>query len=313
MSFCVYFVHLILNEICEMKLKENNDFSIIIDFDKKSPNPSRVFKSMASLIESFEQFDKDLVKHIDNKIETVLILEDVEKGSLKTILANALRKVPDSAIGDLDYKKIIGHYLLKAKYIALNALEGKVRLTDATEIEVIEMELKKAANETGIDQIPTYVPTNKKTIIKNIDNINQSLEVLSDTDKVSYESQFGNASFNLDLKIDVESMEDLITEEELESNSKMILKVKKPDYLGDSKWSFKHGNGTISAKITHEDWLKDFQNRKIDVRPQDSLVCMVKITVKYDYNYEVISTTHDITEVIKINPRPSDDNQMSLI
>lgn len=295
-----------------MKLKEKNDFSIIIDFDKKALNPSRVFKSMASLIESFEQFDKDLVKHIDNKIETVLILEDIEKGSLKTILANALRKVPDNAIQDGDYKKIIGHYLLKAKYITLNILEGKTLLTDASEIEAIEMELKKAANETGIDQVPTYVPTNKKTIIKNIDSINKSLDILSETDKVSYESEFGNASFNLELKIDVESMEDLITEEELTSNSKMILKVKKPDYLGDSQWSFKHGTGSISAKITDQKWLNDFQDRKIDVRPQDSLVCMVKITVKYDYNYEVISTTHEVIEVIKINPRDT-NIQMALI
>ena len=93
----------------------------------------------------------------------------------------------------------------------------------------------------------------------------------------------------------------------------MILKVKKPDYLGDSKWLFKHGNGTISAKITDQQWLNDFQNRKIDVRPQDSLVCVVKIIVKYDYNYEVISTTHEVTEVTKINPRPSEDSQLLLI
>lgn len=295
-----------------MKLKEKNDFSIIIDFDKNSPNPSRIFKSMASLIETFEQFDNDLVKHINNKIETVLILEDVEKGSLKTILANALRKVPDNAIKDLDYKKIIGHYLLKAKYIVLNVLEGKTLLTDATEIDLIEMELEKAANETEINLIPTYVPINKKTIIKNIDNINTSLDILSEKDKVSYQSEFGNASFNLELEIDVESMEDMITEEEIVSNSKMILKVKKPDYLGDSKWSFKHGTGTISARIVDLEWLKEFQNRKIDVRPQDSLVCMVKITVKYDYNYEVLSTSYEITKVIKINPRPS-DNQLTLI
>ena len=295
-----------------MKLNGKNDFSITIDFDKKSPNPSRVFKSMASLIEVFEQFDKDLVKHIDNKIETVLILEDIQKGSLKTILANALRKIPDDSIKDLDYKKIIGHYLLKAKYIVLNALDGKTLLTDGTEIDYIEMELKKTANEIEIDKIPTYVPINKKTIIKNIDNINKSLDILSDTDKVSYQSEFGNASFNLELEIDVESMEDLITEEEIVSNSKMILKVKKPDYLGDSKWSFKHGTGTISAKITDLEWLKEFQNRKIDVRPQDSLVCLVKITVKYDYNYELISTSHEVTKVIKINPRPT-DNQLTLM
>lgn len=99
-------------------------------------------------------------------------------------------------------------------------------------------------------------------------------------------------------------------EEEIVSNSKMILKVKKPDYLGNSKWSFKHGNRTIYAKITDLEWLNEFQNRKIDVRTQDPLVCLVKITVKYDYNYELISTSHEVTKVIKINPRTT-DNQLT--
>ena len=81
-----------------MNIDKGADFSIIIDFDKKSPNPSRVFEAMSLLIKSFEQLDRDLVKHLDNKIEPVLILEDVEKGSLKTILANVLKGIPDEAI-----------------------------------------------------------------------------------------------------------------------------------------------------------------------------------------------------------------------
>lgn len=292
-------------------LTQKSDFSIIIDFDKNSPNPSRVFKSMASVIETFEKLDNDLVRHIDNKIETVLLLEDVEKSSLKAIFANILSKIPDDAIKDLDWKKIIGHYLLKAKYIYINKTEGRARITDGNDIDAIEMELKKAAHETGVDQIPTYVPMTKKSIIKNIDNISKSLESLNKNDKIYYDSQFGKASFNLDLSIDLEKMEDLITGEVYESVTPMILKVKKPDYLGDSMWEFKHGNKTISAKITHTKWLRDFQNRDIDVRPQDSLVCNVKTTNKYDYNFELLSISYEVVEVVKINPRPL-DNQMSI-
>ena len=51
-----------------MKIDTESDFNIIIDFDKKSANPSRVFESMALLIKSFEQLDNDLVKHLDNKV-----------------------------------------------------------------------------------------------------------------------------------------------------------------------------------------------------------------------------------------------------
>lgn len=289
------------------------DFSIVIDFDKNSPNPSRVFRSMTMLIEAFEQLDKDLAKHIDNNIETVLLLEDIEKGSIRTWLLNQIKKVPDSAIEELSWKKMLGHYLLRGKYILLNALEGKLTISDnAREIEVIEMELKKAANDTGVDQLPTYVPVNRKVIINNIDRISKSLKPLSETDKFRYESEYGSASFEVGFSVDIEKMEDLITNEKIESESKMILKVKKPDYLGESKWEFKHGQKSIYARISDVEWLSRFQNREEDVRPQDSLVCEVKITVKYDQSYEVISEAYEVTKVIKVNERPGSQIQLGI-
>lgn len=255
---------------------------------------------MASIIEAFEEFDNDLVKHIDNKIETILLLEDVEKGSLKAKLINILKGIPDEAIEEFEWKKLVGHYLLKAKYIILDRLEGKVILTDAEEIEAIEMEISKIASETGVDKIPTYVPTNKKILIKNISNINESIKDLNEKDQAYVKSDLGDAKFNLTLSIDSENLEELLTNESIKSNTKMILKVKKPDYLADSQWTFKHGSKTINAKITDLEWLANFHNRKIDVRPQDSLVCEVEINAKYDHNYELIGSTHEIVKVIRL-------------
>lgn len=293
-------------------ISPNKDFSITIDFDKDSGNPARVFKSMASIIETFQTIDNELVNRIDNKIETVLLLEDVEKGSLKAFFANLLKNIPDTAIENLSFKKLVGSYLVKAKHIYIKNTERTLVFTDKKELDIIEMELKEAASEFGIDKIPTYVPTTKKSIIKNLDKINKSFDTLTDKDKVSFSSENGDATFNLKLNIDMEKMEDLITGDVYESETKMILKVKKPDYLGDSKWEFKHGNKTISAKISDMNWLRSFQDREIDVRPQDSLVCNVLTINKYDFEFELISVSHEIKEVIKINPRPS-DNQTSLI
>ncbi len=106
-----------------MDKKIKADFCIVIDYKKDSENPSRVFEAMASLIKAFQDFDKDLIKTFDNKIETVLLLEDIEISSLKTWLANVLRGVPDEAVKDLNWKKAVGHYLVKAKYIVVKLLE----------------------------------------------------------------------------------------------------------------------------------------------------------------------------------------------
>lgn len=279
---------------------EGQNFSITIDYDKNEGRPSRVFESMASIITAFEVLDKQLVKHLNNKIETVMLLEDIEKGSLRTVLANLIKAIPDQAIETLDYKRIIGHYLLKSKYIVLNALEGTTLLTDGKEIDTIEYQLHKAAEETGVDQIPTYVPVTKKTIIKNIDTLNKATAALSENDSVKYEYGEKGASFNLLMKMDYDGLEDLITNEVYTNNSRMVLKIRKPDYLGESKWSFRHGGKPLDAKITDTEWLFKFKNREIDVRPQDALVCEVVITAKYDHDNNLLGNSYEIVKVLSV-------------
>lgn len=87
----------------------------------------------------------------------------------------------------------------------------------------------------------------------------------------------------------------------------MIPKVKKPDYLGESRWEFRHGTRPISAKIVHADWLKDFHNRKYDIRPGDSLRATVLTTVSYGYDKEVVAIHYDITEVKEIIQQSNSD------
>ncbi len=83
---------------------------------------------------------------------------------------------------------------------------------------------------------------------------------------------------NLSIRWPIEDIEALAIARTIEQPSaEMILAVKKPDYLGTSKWDLRHGKRTIQAKIEDEDWLRRFQNRQEDVRPGDALRCNVSI------------------------------------
>lgn len=73
--------------------------------------------------------------------------------------------------------------------------------------------------------------------------------------------------------------------------------VKKPDYLGSSKWDMRHGKRAISVRINDEVFLQQFQDRKIDVRPKGALKCMVQVEMKYGYDNELISETSIIVSV----------------
>jgi hypothetical protein len=275
------------------------DYCITIDFKKDSPNPERIFQTMSELIKSFQKLDNVLIDSIDSNIEPIVLLEDIETGSLKTWLKTILKKIPDDSLMNIEWKQVLGQFLVKAKYIVLNKLEGKTIITDAKEIEDIQYEILEEAEKTEVHSFPTYAPIQPKKLIDSIVDINKSLQYLDKEDKASFSSAITQpAMFNLELNITPENLEDLLTHEILENNVTMILKVNKPDYLGDSMWTLKHEQRTINAKITDKAWLFQFQQRKVDVRPGDSLKCEVKVIVKYGKDMTVLKTVYEITKII---------------
>jgi hypothetical protein len=109
----------------------------------------------------------------------------------------------------------------------------------------------------------------------------------------------------MNINIAPDSLDKILLKEEIESSSEMILKVKKPDYLGQSKWEFHHGGRTIEAKINHLDWLNKFQNREIDIRPGDAIKGRVIQTTKYGFDNEVISSRYEIEKIIEVLSSPT--------
>ena len=71
------------------------DFAIEIDFERGTESPARVFKTMTGLIETFEMLDQALPRSLDIDLKPVLLLEDIETGSLRAWLRSeeALRRL----------------------------------------------------------------------------------------------------------------------------------------------------------------------------------------------------------------------------
>lgn len=288
-----------------MENKATADFCIEIDFKKASEAPSRVFRTLSELIDVFQEFDRDLVQIVDPKIEPVVLLEDIESGSVKTWLRYLLKSIDDDALKKLDWNTIIGNYLVKAKYAVIKFLEGKTEIKSKEEIDTLEAELLNLAKETEIKLLPVYSPIPRIKLLNHIEKTTTALSYLSPEDKAVYKTREGSISFNTSFKFVPDTIEELLTREITESTMTMILKVKKPDYLGDSMWEFKHENKIIPAKILDLDWLRAFQNREVDVRPGDSIKADVKVITKYDYDFDVLSMKYSIQKVIEVIPLPT--------
>lgn len=275
------------------------DFAIYIEFKPGTPNPERIFQAADQAIRSLRELDHILCKTVDSTIKPIMLLEEIETGSIKVWLKSLLESTDDNDLKDLNWKPIVGQYLVKAKYAIIDWTNKEHE--DVSSIKNLQTDVKNLAEETGVKRLPFYGEIDTKDIANIGRNINKAKTLLSDSDSMKYLTQDSEIDFDLSLEVDTEKIQDLLTKETITSdNSKLILVVKKPDYLGSSKWDLKHGRKTISASIEDSDWLAKFQNREIDVRPGDALRCTVRIEVRYGYDNQILSENYVIVSVDEV-------------
>ena len=278
---------------------KNADFAIYIEFQPGTRNPERIFQAADQAIRSFRELDHILCKSVDSKISPIMLLEEIETGSIKVWLKSVLENVDDNDLKKLDWRAIVGKFLVKGKYVFIEWTNNEHNNIES--IKELQSNVRKLAEETGVRELPIYGEIDTKDIANIAININQIKKLLSDSDSMKYLTQDTEIEFDLSIYIETEKILDLLTKETIIlENSNLILVVKKPDYLGSSKWDLKHNNRTISASIKDSVWLNKFQSREIDVRPGDALRCTVRIEIKYGYDNQILSESYFINSVDEV-------------
>lgn len=277
------------------------DFAFEIDFKRGTGSPSRVFLAINDFIRGCERLDAELVQAIDSNIETVLVLEDIETGSIKVWLRNVLRSTEDDALKTLDWKPLVGKYLVRSKYAVLRWLDDGGEGVPKS-LPALAREIQAIAAETDVKHLPDYQPPSPKALIEAARDFQGVKNQLTPGDTAKYIPRDGEPlEMNLAVAWNIEDIESMAVRETVKFPiAPMILAVKKPDYLGDSKWELRHGKRNISAKIEDEAWLKQFQGRQIDVRPGDALRCDVRIEHLYGHDNELLTERYTVVTVSEV-------------
>jgi hypothetical protein len=275
------------------------DFGIEISYERHSDAPARVFKTMTALIEAFEAVDRELVSSVA-KIRPVLLLEDIESGSIRTWLRTQLELMDDQALKNVEWKKLVGVYLVKSKYFIIDFLRDKTTITSKAEMEQLQGKLLEAARETDVLGIPSYRPVPIERVADSVRRIGEATQNLRPSDSAKYMSEVGDVDFNLGFSVAPDTFDALITRESLVNQATMILKVKKPDFLGESMWDFKFQGKTIEVLFRDIEWLKKFRERAVVLRPGDAIKALVETEVRYSFEGEVLSTKNTLLRVDEI-------------
>ncbi|MEC9347585.1 MAG: hypothetical protein VYB54_15275 [Pseudomonadota bacterium] len=278
---------------------EGAEFAIYIKFEKGSKNPGRVFRAADQMIRALQKLDRVLCDSIDSNIEPILLLEDIEGGSIKAWFRSVLETTDDQALKDLNWRAIVGEYLVRAKYTYIRWVNK-----ESGDIVNLSREIKDIAETTDVLRFPAYSPPSVQELSDCTNDMEKAKSFLDEKDKIIYIGPDGKEfEFDLGIRWAPDHLIDIsIKETRVFDRVPMILIVKKPDYLGASKWDFRHGSKTISAKIDDSIWLHSFQQRRIDVRPGDAISCIVKIENCYGYEMELIKENHTILKILGIIP-----------
>lgn len=280
-----------------MKKKVINSLSIKLSFEKGVENPSRLFNSFAKMIDGVSTFDKLIAQSINTSVSSKVNLDDIEKGSLIAKIRDTLIINEDEKIENPQNEENISEYIRvsRGKTLELiqdgkNDINNLSKLSDEIDEIASRLNLKDGLNYRRPDMIP---------LAESINLINDSTSELSEEENFKVKDEAGKkyTVSSQSRKFDIEEVKKALTEKTLENRYKQILKIKRPDFLGDAKWDFKHGNKPISAKIKHFEWLEDFHNGEVVVVPGDSLEVSILHKAAYNKNGYLIQEEIDIVKV----------------
>lgn len=279
-------------------MDDSNKFEFVIDFVRGEGGASRVLLAANDFVRMCEKLDRELVKSVHTGIETEVVLDDIQSGSLKLLMRSVVRGVPDEAIRDLDWKKLVGSYLVVAKW---KFLEWADDPSAPAKLAEIRRELQIAAAETEVRHLPDYSPPSPTAIIQALQDFQAVKERLAPGDRAFYRSSLGSHEVDKGVHFSDDEIERLAVRETItQPPATMLLLVKRPDYLGKARWDLRHGKRPLQALIADEDWLTRFQGRQIDVRPGDALKCRVEVEMLYGFDNELISERFRVVEVIEV-------------
>lgn len=288
-------------------------FDLTIEYDAKQENPERLFRGIAKVLEAFQEIDDAMVKCIDSDIESRIMLDDLERGSIVLKLRNIIEALPDDALRSGDYKKVVGEFLCRAKYKILEFLDDKETIDNPDDVAQLEASLSNLAQSTNASAMGCYTCPVRYSLLTSMGNLSAALDEFSDTDQLTMSLGQGQCvELNKSFSLNKDDILELCKGDVLENDVEMILQIRRPDFLGNMQWEFRHGDDKILAKLGDKEWMKSFRNHEFNVAPGDSLKVRMHSVLTYDKNNEPLSIKNTITKVLSIVPAASVQQQKLL-
>jgi hypothetical protein len=282
------------------------DFSFRIVFEKSGGDPRRIFDAASELIDGFEELDSAMTGIVDATIQPLMVLEDIEAGSIRVWLSSLLKKIDDQELREGEIKRAIGPALVEAKYAAIAWLDKEQEQAKG-QVDELRATLRDLAVASDVRPLGDYPQIQQVKLIAALDTIQDAKRLLGPKDKLLLEAPH-KETYEANLAQTWDPSEAIPVEKtttEQHSEGEIILTIRKPDMTGQSKWQFTRGRYPVSAHVADQEWLDRFHSRRVPgLQSGDAMRCKVKFTYVFDDKGTMVEERIEITKVIEIIKGP---------
>lgn len=276
------------------------EYEIKLDFEKDN-NAVNIFNTLLELHQGIDVYNKALVNCISKDISVYSVVMDIEKGSIKVKLQDIVKRLPHNELLEkfIDIpsdaiKSSIKDILIKGKDVLFEVSE-----LDASQFDKEEFLYKKTEKiilESNLSSFGAHV--SKEKIIKSADHVYKSIRN-SKNDIYINENNGNYKKINKSFEVNLENtFHDNIRENTIDI--KMI--IKKPVFVGHSKWELLYENKTYDTVIEDETFKDKLHNREIAIMSGDLLECNFKSRLTYNDENEIIESKYYILKVYAVVP-----------
>jgi hypothetical protein len=280
--------------------EQTPDFCVHIQFRKETARPQRILTIASTFIDTLEGLDRLLATSISSSLHPVFVLENIETGSIKLWIKQAIEAVDDDALKDMSLRKQIGHYLVKGKYALLEKMGYHKSLPPKQELETLSHDLHGMAEKTGLQALNCYRHVTPVELAQQAQAISIILTMLQEKEAINFACDAGDTRLTNDIKITDEAVNTLFVAREIENHTTLILRVRRPDFLGSARWEFRYNKASFSARFGDEEWLKEYQKGEIDIRPGDALEVVLLEKTAYSAQGEVVKEEKIVEKVLNV-------------
>jgi hypothetical protein len=196
----------------------------------------------------------------------------------------------------------MGPALVDAKYAAIGYLD-KDKETAASGAMELRETLRNLAATSDLRRLGDYAPIHEAKLVAALDSMQNAKRLLGPKDRLMLAAP-GHKIYKVDLTKTWDPSETIpintATTEEKHSEGEVILTIRKPDMVGQSKWQFARGKFPVFARVSDEEWLLRFHARKMSLHSGDAMRCKVKFTYIFDDRGTMIEEQIEVVKVLEI-------------